>query len=102
MTPVLTWLGQAGFLIEAGGARLLIDPFFGEHEARRYPPPPVDDGDREVPAVTPVLTWLGQAGLLIEAPGARLLVDPFFSEHEARTYPPLLDRRFGRGSTACS
>jgi L-ascorbate metabolism protein UlaG (beta-lactamase superfamily) len=42
MTPVLTWLGQAGFLIEAGGARLLIDPFFGEHEARRYPPPPVD------------------------------------------------------------
>ena len=42
MTPVLTWLGQAGFLVEAGGARLLVDPFFGEHEARRFPPPPVD------------------------------------------------------------
>jgi L-ascorbate 6-phosphate lactonase len=42
MTPVLTWLGQAGFLIEAGGARLLIDPFFGEHEARRFPPPALD------------------------------------------------------------
>jgi L-ascorbate metabolism protein UlaG (beta-lactamase superfamily) len=38
---VLTWLGQAGFLIEAGGARLLVDPFFSEHEGRRYPPPPI-------------------------------------------------------------
>jgi L-ascorbate 6-phosphate lactonase len=42
MTPVLTWLGQAGFLIEAGGARLLVDPFFSEHEGRTYPPPPID------------------------------------------------------------
>ena len=30
MTPVLTWLGQATFLVEAGGARVLIDPFFSE------------------------------------------------------------------------
>jgi L-ascorbate metabolism protein UlaG (beta-lactamase superfamily) len=42
VAPVLTWLGQAGFLVEALGARLLIDPFFSEHAARRYPPPPVD------------------------------------------------------------
>ena len=42
MTPVLTWLGQAGFLIESGGARLLVDPFFSEHEGRRFPPPPID------------------------------------------------------------
>jgi L-ascorbate 6-phosphate lactonase len=42
MTPVLTWLGQASFLVEAAGARLLIDPFFSEHEARTSPPPPVD------------------------------------------------------------
>jgi L-ascorbate 6-phosphate lactonase len=42
MTPVLTWLGQAGFLVEAGGARLLVDPFFSEHEGRLFPPPPVD------------------------------------------------------------
>ncbi|MEA2384075.1 MAG: hypothetical protein QOH72_4046 [Solirubrobacteraceae bacterium] len=42
MTPVLTWLGQAGFLIEAGGARLLVDPFFSEHEGRTFPPPPID------------------------------------------------------------
>lgn len=32
----LTWLGQAGFLIEATGQRLLIDPFFSDYEARRY------------------------------------------------------------------
>jgi L-ascorbate 6-phosphate lactonase len=42
VTAVLTWLGQAGFLIETGGARLLVDPFFAEHEARTVPPPPVD------------------------------------------------------------
>jgi L-ascorbate metabolism protein UlaG (beta-lactamase superfamily) len=42
VTPVLTWLGQAGFLIEAGGARLLVDPFFSEHEGRTFPPPPID------------------------------------------------------------
>jgi L-ascorbate metabolism protein UlaG (beta-lactamase superfamily) len=42
VTPVLTWLGQAGFLIDADGARLLVDPFFGEHEKRLVPPPPID------------------------------------------------------------
>jgi L-ascorbate metabolism protein UlaG (beta-lactamase superfamily) len=42
VTPVLTWLGQAGFLIESGGARLLVDPFLGEHPRRRFPPPPAD------------------------------------------------------------
>jgi len=43
MTPVLTWLGQAGFLVETGGGRLLIDPFFSEHEGRTFPPPPIDE-----------------------------------------------------------
>ena len=42
MTPVLTWLGQASLLIETGDARLLVDPFFSDHEARRFPPPPID------------------------------------------------------------
>ena len=42
MTVVLTWLGQASLLVEAPGARLLIDPFFSEHEARTYPPLPID------------------------------------------------------------
>lgn len=41
--PVLTWLGQAGFLIEAGEWRLLVDPFFSEHEARTAPPPSIDE-----------------------------------------------------------
>jgi L-ascorbate metabolism protein UlaG (beta-lactamase superfamily) len=43
MRPALTWLGQASFLIEAGDARLLIDPFFSTHPARRYPPPPIPE-----------------------------------------------------------
>ncbi len=42
MTPVLTWLGQAGFLIETGGARLLVDPFFSLDDDRLYPPLPID------------------------------------------------------------
>ena len=42
MTVVLTWLGQAGFLVETGGARLLVDPFFSEREERTFPPPPID------------------------------------------------------------
>jgi L-ascorbate 6-phosphate lactonase len=40
--PVVTWLGQAGFRFEAAGRRILVDPFFSEHEGRRYPPPPVE------------------------------------------------------------
>jgi L-ascorbate metabolism protein UlaG (beta-lactamase superfamily) len=42
VTPILTWLGQAGFLVESAGSRLLIDPFFSEHADRRFPPPPID------------------------------------------------------------
>jgi L-ascorbate 6-phosphate lactonase len=35
----LTWLGQAGFLLEVAGLRVLIDPFVSAHRARLYPPP---------------------------------------------------------------
>jgi len=41
--PTLTWLGQSGFLIESADERLLIDPFFSEHEGRMFPPPPIDE-----------------------------------------------------------
>jgi L-ascorbate metabolism protein UlaG (beta-lactamase superfamily) len=41
--PILTWLGQSGFLVDTGEGRLLVDPFFAEHEARRYPPPSIDE-----------------------------------------------------------
>jgi L-ascorbate 6-phosphate lactonase len=43
VAPRVTWLGQAGFLFEARGARVLVDPFLSDHEARVYPPPPVDE-----------------------------------------------------------
>jgi L-ascorbate metabolism protein UlaG (beta-lactamase superfamily) len=39
----LTWLGQAGFLIEADGLRVLIDPFLSDYEARLYPPPGTEE-----------------------------------------------------------
>ena len=43
MPLVVTWLGQAGFRFDVGERRILVDPFFAEHEARIYPPPPVDE-----------------------------------------------------------
>jgi len=42
MAPTVTWLGQAGFRFDAGGRRVLVDPFFSEHPDRAYPPPPLD------------------------------------------------------------
>ena len=38
----LTWLGQAGFLLEAGDRRLLIDPWLSPHPARLIEPPPFE------------------------------------------------------------
>jgi L-ascorbate 6-phosphate lactonase len=43
MALVVTWLGQASFRFDVGGRRILVDPFFGEHEARLYPPMPIDE-----------------------------------------------------------
>ena len=37
--PSLTWLGQAGFCLEAEGLRILVDPFLSDHEARLFAPP---------------------------------------------------------------
>jgi L-ascorbate 6-phosphate lactonase len=48
MAAVVTWLGQSSFRFDAGGRRILVDPFFGEHEARRYPPLPVDEHGSEI------------------------------------------------------
>ena len=39
---LLTWLGQAGFLIEGIRTRVLIDPFLSDHPSRIYPPPDKD------------------------------------------------------------
>jgi L-ascorbate metabolism protein UlaG (beta-lactamase superfamily) len=35
----LTWYGQSGFLLTAGDASVLIDPFLTDRPDRRYPPP---------------------------------------------------------------
>src|ERR687892_2579422 len=43
MALVVTWLGQASFRFDVGGRRILVDPFFAEHEARLYPPLSVDE-----------------------------------------------------------
>jgi L-ascorbate 6-phosphate lactonase len=38
----LTWLGQAGFLLETDRLRVLIDPWVSVHEARLIEPPPFE------------------------------------------------------------
>ena len=38
----LTWLGQAGFLLETARQRVLIDPWLSPHEARLFEPPPFE------------------------------------------------------------
>jgi L-ascorbate metabolism protein UlaG (beta-lactamase superfamily) len=40
-TVTLTWLGQAGFRIDAGGMRMLVDPWLSPHELRAIPIPPL-------------------------------------------------------------
>ena len=40
--------GAGLFRFDAGDARILIDPFFAEHEARLYPPPSVDEHGSDV------------------------------------------------------
>jgi L-ascorbate 6-phosphate lactonase len=96
MSAVVTWLGQASFRLDAGGKRILVDPFFAEHDARLYPPLSVDDHGtgvdwllvthphidhldpyslREVAARSPELTIVAPAACEDEvreaAPGAR-------------------------------
>jgi L-ascorbate metabolism protein UlaG (beta-lactamase superfamily) len=44
VAPLVTWLGQAGFRFEAGGRRILIDPFLDDDFAGRLYPPPAVDG----------------------------------------------------------
>jgi L-ascorbate 6-phosphate lactonase len=43
MALVVTWLGQASFRFDVGERRILVDPFFAEHEARLYPPLSVEE-----------------------------------------------------------
>ena len=42
MKVELTWLGQAGFLLETETTRLLLDPWVSPHEGRLIDPPPVE------------------------------------------------------------
>jgi L-ascorbate metabolism protein UlaG (beta-lactamase superfamily) len=48
MALVVTWLGQASFRFDVGERRILVDPFFAEHEARLYPPLSVDEHGADV------------------------------------------------------
>jgi L-ascorbate metabolism protein UlaG (beta-lactamase superfamily) len=38
----VTWLGQAGFRLDANGRSLVVDPWVSPHENKLIPPPPLD------------------------------------------------------------
>jgi L-ascorbate metabolism protein UlaG (beta-lactamase superfamily) len=48
MALVVTWLGQSSFRFDVGERRILVDPFFADHEARLYPPLSVDEHGADV------------------------------------------------------
>ena len=39
MTVLLTWIGQAGFLLRTPATRLAVDPFLSDHPGRRFRSP---------------------------------------------------------------
>jgi L-ascorbate metabolism protein UlaG (beta-lactamase superfamily) len=47
----LTWLGQASFRIDLDGLRVLIDPYFGEHPSRLYPPGNAETAARDLDVI---------------------------------------------------
>jgi L-ascorbate metabolism protein UlaG (beta-lactamase superfamily) len=51
--PGIAWLGQAGFWIETGGARVLIDPYLSDSLARKYAGTLNDHRRMMPPPVTP-------------------------------------------------
>src|SRR5687768_13834940 len=76
----LTWLGQAGFLIEGSGTRLLIDPWFSDHELRTAPPPRVEEMPTDIGWLLAThghddhLDLAGIAALHERIPGVRVVV----------------------------
>lgn len=51
--PGIAWLGQAGFWIETGSARVLIDPYLSDSLARKYAGQPNDHRRMMPPPVLP-------------------------------------------------
>jgi L-ascorbate 6-phosphate lactonase len=106
----LTWLGQAGFLLEVAGLRILIDPFLSELDGRLYAPP-------EARRVGTGVDWLlithehldhldpdSIRALAALSPGASLAVPSALAERAAELAPELdvvavhAGQRFGIGA----
>jgi L-ascorbate 6-phosphate lactonase len=83
VTVLLTWIGQAGFLLRTPATRLAVDPFLSDHPDRRFPSPVgVDDlagtelvlathqhlDHLDAPALGALLERDGQARVVVPAP----------------------------------
>jgi L-ascorbate 6-phosphate lactonase len=83
VTVLLTWMGQAGFLLRTPATRLAVDPFLSDHPGRRFPSPVgVDDlagtelvlathqhlDHLDAPALGALLERDGRARVVVPAP----------------------------------
>jgi L-ascorbate metabolism protein UlaG (beta-lactamase superfamily) len=76
----LTWLGQAGFFLDFGDVKILIDPWVSPHQDRLIPPPQLDLASERIDAVLVThehldhldLEFLGT--LARESPAAQLVL----------------------------
>lgn len=91
----LTWLGQAGFLLEGSGARVLIDPWFSDHERRTAPAPLVSDLPADIGWVlathghTDHLDVAGIGQLHDRMPGIRVVVPGPLAERVSAAAVPV-------------
>jgi L-ascorbate 6-phosphate lactonase len=83
MTVLLTWIGQAGFLLRTPTARLAIDPFLSDYPGRRFPSPVAvadlvgtdlvlsthqHDDHLDAPALRALLEWDDRTRVVVPAP----------------------------------
>jgi L-ascorbate 6-phosphate lactonase len=90
MSVLLTWIGQAGFLLGTPATRLAVDPFLSDHPDRRFPAPlAVDDlagtelvlathehlDHLDAPALAALLARDGRTRVVVPAPAVPAAVE---------------------------
>jgi L-ascorbate 6-phosphate lactonase len=89
----LTWLGQASFLLESEGVRILIDPWVSPHDDRLIPPPPLVVVAQRIDWVLVTHEHLDHldlpflATLAISSPGARLVLPAAIADQAQGVLP---------------
>jgi len=89
----LTWLGQAGFLLETERARVLVDPWVSPHPRRLIEPPPLELVAERIDAVLVTHEHLDHLDLELlgevarRSPAARLVLPEPIAEQASGLLP---------------